>query len=393
MQKALTKEDLMYILDAIFKISSQQNNGVKILEDGLYAEDYHNDFNTHQNDSNLHINQNIKTVLDGFTVDENGNLLYNNFPVNISISSKEGNAIQIINDGIFVTDVSDHVSNDDIHTTKEDKEAWSKSLQDSKDYTNNEIDKLVIYDTQIVTSLPETDILDTRIYMLENDPNCPSECLYTLHMNIKDQWFKLGITNETLNTFALKVDVENTYLKIDDSHEHSNKETIDRFSVDENDNLLFDEKDIRHTNVSENQNNAIQVIDGKIFVEDKSNEIKSLQISAAFSKVNLYNEEITDSGMYQLKDVIDNYNLLLIEYYYRPNDPNEAPGCAKTAVIDTDVINELYIKNLDYMLEYGYGVLTSNSKIKMNHDKIWVNYYHNVCIYKITGIRKGDENG
>ena len=42
------------------------------------------------------------------------------------------------------------------------------------------------------------------------------------------------------------------------------------------------------------------------------------------------------------------------------------------------------------MLDYGYGYLTANSKIRMNENKLIVDYYHNVCIYKVTGIRRGD---
>ena len=61
-------------------------------------------------------------------------------------------------------------------------------------------------------------------------------------------------------------------------------------------------------------------------------------------------------------------------------------------MLDTDILNYLYTKNMDYMLEYGYGILMSNSKIRMHGDKLWVDYYHNVCIYRITGIRRGDSN-
>lgn len=110
------------------------------------------------------------------------------------------------------------------------------------------------------------------------------------------------------------------------------------------------------------------------------------------SKVNLYNEEISQSGKYKLKDTIDNYNLLLVEYYYKPDNPDRGtPGCIQTAVIDPDTLNEAYSMGMLYILQYGYGVMTSNSQIHIVGDELTVDYYHNVCIYKITGIRKGEE--
>ena len=43
MAKALTKEDLIYILGSIFRLSSEPNNSFKMLDDGLFVEDYHQD--------------------------------------------------------------------------------------------------------------------------------------------------------------------------------------------------------------------------------------------------------------------------------------------------------------------------------------------------------------
>lgn len=129
-----------------------------------------------------------------------------------------------------------------------------------------------------------------------------------------------------------------------------------------------------------------------MFVEDFSDTIRSLQIASAISKTRLYTGDITESGKYSLADDIDNYSMIMIEYYYKPEDPDEEPGCAKTAVVDTETLNELYDRGIDYMLELGYGISTSNVKIHFNQDTLWVNYYNNVCIYKITGIG-GVNNG
>lgn len=409
--KALTREDLLYILQSIFKISEQESNAFQMLTDGLYVEDYQ----VHAIDTNLHINETLKQILDRFRVSEAGILLYDETPINIAISSKEGNGITVEEDGLYtpnIKDVTEHVNNNDIHVTIQKKEEWDGTLEKAKKFTLDEIGKLVIYDIQIVPYLPEIPVIEentylddvegedpeipepiwpssTTLYLLANDPDCPEECLYTMYMFLHDEWVKLSITNKTLNKYALKLDVQDA---VDNAHSHNNKDTLDKFGSDANGRLLYNGADIHAINVSTKENNAMKVVDGGLYVEDLKEELKSVEVSAAFAKVNLYNEEIKNSGVYELKDYIDNYNLILVEYYYRPNNENEQPGCAKTAVIDTDVLEYLYNKNMDYMLEYGYGILMSNSKIRMHEDKLWVDYYHNVCIYRITGIRRGDDN-
>lgn len=389
MAKALTREDLLYILQSAFRISGKENNAFKMIEDGLYVEDYM----VHANNKNFHIDETLKQILDNFSVSENGFLLYNDSPISMAISSKERNGIKLELDGIYMPDATDainHVSNLDVHVTNEDKDNWNDMLHQAQDFVLEEISKLVLYNVEIVESLPEVSDLEqpssSTLYLLADGSD---ENLYTINIFIKDKWFKIGITNQILRKYVLKTDIEDV---IDNSHKHENKEALEKLSTDNEGNLLYNDRNIYDVNIHDNESNAAKMIDGKLYVEDLKNELKSLQISAAFSKVNLYDKEINDSGVYQLKDDINNYNLILVEYYYKPNNENEQPGCAKTAVIDTDVLNHLYNKNMDYMLEYGYGILMSNSKIRMNGDKLWVDYYHNVCIYKITGIRKGGNN-
>lgn len=415
MEKVLTREDLLYILQSIFKLSEQENNAFKMLSDGLFVEDYHSDLSNHTSNSDVHINETLKQILNGFSLTEDGVLLYNGNLTGIEISQEENNSIVIKTDGLYVPgvnqEVQDHIINKDTHVTIEEKENWDQTLEKSKAFTLEEISKLIIHNIEIVYVLPEpieapvenentedeavsgTKIIypsSTTLYLLADDPDCPEECTYTMHMYLNDQWVKLNLSNKTLNKFALKTEVKDA---IDNSHAHENKKTLDKFNEDENGNLTYNNSNIHELSISTEADNAAEIKDGKLYVKDLEKELRSLQIAAAWSKVNLYNEEINNSGVYELKDYIDNYNLILVEYYYKPNDENEQPGCAKTAIIDTDILNHLYSKNMDYMLEYGYGILTSNSKIRMHEDKLWVDYYHNVCIYRITGIRKGEDDG
>lgn len=411
MAKALTREDLLYILQSIFRLSEQENNAFQMLNDGLYVKDYHTDLQKHIDNENVHIDETIKKILVDFSVAETETLLYKGNPVSLAISQKENNSITFETDGLYVPDVpkeiTEHMTDNDVHVTLKNKENWDNALQQAKNFTLDEINKLVIYDIQIVDKLPEiiestveTESDDipveiqpvypssTTLYLLANT-DTPDENLFAMYMYLQDQWVRLNVSNKTLEKYALKTEVEDA---VKNSHTHENEEALKKLTVDENNNLLYNGTNIHKINLSAEPDNAAKMIDGKLYVEDLKNELKSLEISAAFAKVNLYNEEINDSGVYELKDDINNYSLLLIEYYYKPNDEEEAPGCAKTAVIDTNILKYLYSKNIDYMLEYGYGVLMSNSKIRIDGNKLWVNYYHNVCIYQITGIRRGDSN-
>ena len=395
MSKALTKEDLVYILQGIFRLSTQPDNAFQMLDDGLYVKDYQDDFNNHTGDTGLHITQDIRDILDLFSIDTNDNLLYDGKPVNISISGEANNAIKVKSDGIYVEDISietkKHIKDADIHVTKTDKETWNKTLQDAKDFTMDEIDKLVIYDIKEVDVLPTENISSTTLYLLTSDPEHSDECEDVMYMYLRDKWITLSITNRTLKLLATKKELED-YAKKDDLHKHDNKDLLDKFSNADNGDLLYDGKSLHEFELSEAPNNAAKLKDGKLFVEDFSDTIRSLQVASAISKTRLYTGDITESGRYDLADDIDNYSMIMIDYYYKPEDPDEEPGNAKTAVIDSDTLNELYDRGIDYMLELGYGVSTSNVKIHFHENQLWVNYYNNVCIYKITGIG-GVNNG
>ena len=395
MSKALTKEDLLYILQGIFRLSTQPDNAFQMLDDGLYVKDYQNDFNNHTGDTGLHITQDIRDILDLFSIDTNDNLLYDGKPVNISISGEANNAIKVKSDGIYVEDIStetkNHIQDTDIHVTKTDKETWDNTLQDAKDFTMDEIDKLVIYDIKEVDVLPTENISSTTLYLLTSDPEHSDECEDVMYMYLRDKWITLSITNKTLKLLATKKELEN-YAKKDDLHNHDNKDLLDKFSNADNGDLLYDGKSLHEFELSEASNNAAKLKDGKLFVEDFSEVIRSLQIASAISKTRLYTGDITESGRYDLADDIDNYSMIMIDYYYKPENPDEEPGNAKTAIIDSDTLNELYDRGIDYMLELGYGISTSNVKIHFHENQLWVNYYNNVCIYKITGIG-GVNNG
>lgn len=393
--KALTREDLMYILLSIFRISEQENNAFKMLLDGLYAEDYHKDLDAHSIDTNLHIEQVMRGILEKLTVDVYGNLLFDSKPVNIAISTEEKNAIQIKPDGIYTQDIttetSTHMEDLGIHVTPEDKTGWNGILATANEYTDTEISALPFFELKAVAVLPTESISQNVIYLLKDDLDCLDELTFTLWIYYNTEWVKLGTTKQTINLLATKEELE-SYLKISDSHMHDNKTVIDKFTESIDGDLLYDNLNINKMTVHEATDNAIKTIDNKLYVKDFTQEIASLEIAAAFAKTNLLREECASAGVYKLWDVIDNYSLLIIDYYYKPEDETQPPGNAKTIILDTDTINELYDKNIDYLIDLGYGSSTSNAKIRMKGDTMWINYYHGVCIYKITGIKRGDQN-
>jgi len=393
--KALTREDLMYILQSIFRISAQDNNAFKLLIDGLYAEDYHKDLDAHKTNTDLHIEHIMRGILEKLSVDEYGNLFYDSKPVNVAISPELKNAIQVKPDGIYVKDIAleteAHIIDTNIHVSVTEKEEWGNSLTSANQYTDDKIAILPFFELKVVSALPVDNILQNTIYLIQGDTQCLDELTFTLYLYYNMEWVKLGVTKQTIDLLATKEELKD-YLKISETHQHTNKAVIDKFTESETGDLLYNNLNINKLTVHEAVDNAIKVIDNKLYVKDYADEIASLETSSAFGKKSLLRQECAAAGPYKLWDVIDNYNLLIIDYYYKPDDETQSPGNAKTIIVDTDTMNELFEKGIDYLIDLGYGSSTSNSKIRMKGDTVWVNYYHGVCIYKITGIMRGDIN-
>lgn len=380
--KALTKEDLIYILNSIFRLSSQPNNAFKMLEDGLFVNDYQNDLQEHTGDNDIHVDADLKNnILSKLGVNDQGQLTYDSKQLLLNISNEENNAIVIKDDGIYIEDVSDildtHVKDENIHITSTEKE-YLKIAHDLS--TKN------LYEIEIVHKLPDTPKEQT-IYILDNNDH---STIKTVHLFINDKWFHLGIDLSILEKYALKKD----YVSKEDydaAHQkHENYDILQKFSETNTGLLLYNGDKIINIALSDLPDNALQFIEGQLYAPDYKQQINSLATSSAFCKENLYYGDCKEAGVYELKGHIRDYNLLLIEYYYYPNDPNEKPGDAKSVIVDTDSMEELYEKGIDYMLELGHGISVANSKIRIHDDKLQVNYYHNICIYKITGIKRGD---
>ena len=382
MAKALTKEDLIYILGSIFRLSSEPNNSFKMLDDGLFVEDYHQDLKTHTDDTNIHVDANLKdNILAKLGVNDQGELTFDSKQLLLNISNDSTNAIIIKDDGIYVEDITDrldtHLKDNNIHITNIEK----GYIKEAHDLTLKNL-----YEISFVAELPETPKEQT-IYILNNETYSN---IKTLHLFINDKWFHLGIDLSILDNYALKKDYVSKK-DYDNSHQsHDNYEILKKFSETDTGVLLYNGNKIIDISLSDLSDNALKFINGQLYAPDYKQQINSLATASAFCKENLYTGECKEAGSYELKGHIQDYSLLLIEFYYYPNDPEEKPGDAKSVMVDTDTMEELYAKGIDYMVELGHGVSVANSKIRIHDDKLQVNYYHNICIYKITGIKRGD---
>jgi hypothetical protein len=292
--------------------------------------------------------------------------------------------------------LQDHIDNNDIHVTTQDKENWNQILELAKKYSDDLIEALAIYDYRIVEDLDSIDISlisPTTVYCIQERIPDSEENYLVRYLYREGTWIPLDITKETYKLFARKQYVDNKFLEKTDSkvHDHSNKATLDKFSEDSDTHrLLYNNHDILDVmQISDDEDNALfRGSDNKLYVKDLSSELQSIAQQASLSKVILLHQNCTDSGVYELEEDINNFNFLIIHYYLMPDDPNLDPYDAKMEMVDVDGLIELYEKHVDYILEHDYGISTYNTKIRfMDGNKMQITYYNHVCIYKIIGVR------
>lgn len=391
----LRKEDLIDILEALFKFSQSPNNAFTRKEDGLFVLDFYQAFQDHINNSSIHATNQETGILKNFSLVDDI-LCYKGEPIVIRASKKEGNAIVIKDDGIYIKDTSqvlqEHLDNVDVHVTAQDKENWDKILELAKKYADDLVDALVIYDYAIVDDLDLIDaslIKPTTVYCVQEQIPDSEETYLVRYLYREDTWIPLDITKETYKLFARRKYVDDTFLKKEDYQNH--KEVLDKFTEDpDTHRLLYNNVDILDVmQISDDPNNAIfRGSDDKLYVKDLSSELESIARQASLSKVVLLEQDCNDSGIYELEEDISNFNFLMIHYYLMPDDPNLDPYDAKMEMVDVDGLLELYEKHIDYILEHDYGISTYNTKIRfIDGNKLQVTYYNHVCIYKIIGVR------
>lgn len=393
----LRKEDLIDILEALFKFSQAPNNAFTRKEDGLFVLDFYQAFKDHIDDSSIHATNQETGILKNFSLVDDI-LCYKGEPIVIKPSQEEGNAIVIKDDGIYIKDMSqelqEHFDNTNIHVTAQDKENWNKILELAKKYADDLVNALVIYDYAIIDDLDLIDpslIKPTTVYCIQEQIPDSEETYLVRYLYREGVWIPLDITKETYKLFARKKYVDDTFFKKENYQNHDNKAVLDKFTEDpETHRLLYNNIDILDVmQISDDPNNAIfRGSDDKLYVKDLSSELESIARQASLSKVVLLEQDCNDSGIYELEEDISNFNFLMIHYYLMPDDPNLDPYDAKMEMVDVDGLLELHNKHIDYMLEHDYGISTYNTKIRfIDGNKLQVTYYNHVCVYKIIGVR------
>ena len=393
----LRKEDLITILEALFRLSQKENNAFVRESDGLYVLDFHQAFEDHINDTQVHATSEETAILHNFSIVDDV-LHYKNKPIVLNVSEVVNNAVQVLPDGLYVPNLSNtldtHIADTDKHITTEERQTWNNILSLAKKYADDLVDALVIYDYQIVSELPveESVIKATTVYCLEEQLPDSSEKYCVRYIYREHTWIPLDITKESYKLFARKQYVDETFVRTDADtvHKHNNLSTLNKFSENNIGRLLFNGLDILDTmQISDDADNAIfRGSDDKLYVKDLSSELESIARQASLSKVILLNQECDSSGLYELEEDIDNFNFLMIHYYLKPDDENLDPYDAKMEMVDVDALKDLYTRRIDYILEHDYGISTFNTKIRFpESNKMQITYYNHVCIYKIIGVR------
>lgn len=383
----LTKDDLISILEALFKFSQEPNNAILRKEDGLYVLDFHKDFEEHINNTDIHPTKEQKDILANFSL-ENDVLNYKGKPIVISVSGEEGNAIIVKPDGLYIKDynkaIDEHIKDTTVHITKNERDEWNGILDKAKKYA----DQLPFYTYQKVDNLPNDEqvIKDNTIYLLKQTYPESNEVYYVRYIYREHKWIPLDITTESIKLLAHKSDL----LKL---HTHDNKDILDKFTKDEQTgNLLYNGSSIYNNTISQDKNNAIGLgTDGKLYVKNLEQLIDSIaKAQSGLSKKIILDQECDKAKEYTLDDNINNYNYLMIHYYTMPDTDTEIekrqPYDAKTEILDVDNLNDLYKRGIDYILEHDYGFSTYNAKIRFHDNIMQILYYNHICIYQIIGV-------
>ena len=371
----LRREELIIILEELFKFSKELNNALQRKNDGLYVED----LSSHVEDNTKHLNAEQINLLDSLEIKKDG-LYFNLNKLLDSISSQEGNAIEQKDDGLFVQDLSEvlnnHINNDNIHFTQEQIDNFNNMYQNTVETIDDFISSFTVNTWEFVTQLPEYDIKSNTLYILE-------------------------IEDENHNkTYPKYIYLNNKFINIDDyvssfdTHQHANKNTLDKFNEDQNGDLTYNNNPLISIQISDNENNALSLDENnKLYVPNLMNILEEFSKQTYMTKTVLLEQELTDINEYRLNADINDFNFLIINYYYIVEETDEETEevtinkyDAKTEILDVDNLNYLYENHIDYLLEHDNGLSLYNSKVRFHDNKIQVTYYNNVCIYKIIGV-------
>ena len=168
------------------------------------------------------------------------------------------NAVAYLSDLVPYTE---HIQNNVIHVTQEDKDLWNSILATANEYARKLFSQLNIFEIIKVTELPTGDnINENTIYFIRNTENLNSN-VYDEYMYIDGEWEIIGSTaidiagiladyytkteiNETLSSYYNKTDIDTMFVEAFASvHTHDNKSVLDALG-DTNGRLTYNGSEI-----------------------------------------------------------------------------------------------------------------------------------------------------
>lgn len=396
--KALTREDLIYILQGVFRVSATEDNGFQLLEDGFYTKDYENEIKEHTENASIHVDAATAEILSKLSVNAEGVVMYDG-QFAARISGADNNGLEMKPDGLFVKDHSElqhsideikqdvkdindedkiHHMDGDIHVTPEDKQRWDSARAEAREEVMLQMEKILFYDFRIVPVLPPFDECRATTIYLVKDNDYMEGMTFTLWVKLVDKWQQLDMPKIVYENLLKKTELNDILQKFIDDHFHShdNISVIDKLAESSDGLLLYDGKQV----------NGIDPLE----IRDLINSIKSVSHTGLQKKI-LYRGNMKESGKYQLSDDINKFSFIIIDYMtdYKPDEHKD--GTAKSITVDPDTLTELYDEGFDYTIEQGYGLNFAETRFHCHNDEFCINYWNRITIFKITGYGEKQE--
>lgn len=241
----------------------------------------------------------------------------------LALNSNNIKIKQLINDMLLLmqqdinNNISNHIDNNIIHITQDDKDLWNSILDNAKAYANTLFNEVTSFTIEIVDELPTENIKQMTIYFIRNDYNNESD-YYDEYIYINNKWEIIGSTFINLAPYLLREEFEsykqhiadkfldyktsnelndilNDYLPIEvfqkliedyakkeQLHEHKNKDILDLLS--DIDGILSYNKIKLLTTIpiSSESGNVIQMLQDGIYVS-LDEKVSDLQVNSAIS--------------------------------------------------------------------------------------------------------------
>ena len=131
----------------------------------------------------------------------------------LALNSNNIKIKQLINDMLLLmqqdinNNISNHIDNNIIHVTQNDKDLWNSILDNAKAYANTLFNKVTSFTIEIVDELPTENIKQMTIYFIRNNYNNESD-YYDEYMYINNKWEIIGSTFVNLAPYLLREEFE-----------------------------------------------------------------------------------------------------------------------------------------------------------------------------------------